>query len=355
MTGREFRQYREAIQTLREMSFIENEQFKVLYKAIEKERTEVALQQQIITCLEYRFALEHLPQKNTTKMQALHGTDSGSGAWQKTWRLAVEAELDRMIIDYVNPPNPGLAGTTPATSAIAAGPSAVAVPSASSMPAAPAAPAATATLAAPSAAATPLAGTAPSAATAPAIPSASVSSGSTLSATSPSLRELLQSDFEYWAGGQQQLITDKGNKTVPSIMPNTNVTATGTVGGAAGGAAVTAGTAPGTASGMPAPPRPKRPKRAPVPSVTWTTGNFIRVEVYKPDYETWPSFLQGYNLYSELSSNIHTYRKSYDIQETNFTKSQRVILNWLNPTDAIDPKTKEVSWEKVWKNRGLPL
>lgn len=93
-TGRKGLQYREAIQMLREMSFSRNEQSKILYEAIEKQRTEIALQQQMITCLEYRFALEHLPQMDTSEMKTM-SKPSATSAWQRMWTLAVEGELEK--------------------------------------------------------------------------------------------------------------------------------------------------------------------------------------------------------------------------------------------------------------------
>lgn len=102
-TGRKGLQYREAIDKLREISVIKSEQSKILYEAIEKQRTEIALQQQIITCLEYRFALEHFPQKDTPEMVIL-SNPSATSAWRRMWKLAVEGELEKMIQDYINPP-----------------------------------------------------------------------------------------------------------------------------------------------------------------------------------------------------------------------------------------------------------
>ncbi|MCJ1457880.1 hypothetical protein MMC28_008249 [Mycoblastus sanguinarius] len=302
-TGRKGLEYREAIQILREMSFVKNEQSKILYKAIEDQRTEIALQQQIITCLEYRHVLESLPQKDFPIMTALAGTNSGTGAWQKTWRLAVEYELDKMLVDYIKPPPPAIA---PAKSTITAPPAAGTL------------------------------GTGATSST-----SATLSANSTTSLTPskspPSLRALLQSDFDGWAKGSKQLNNDKNAKIVPTAMPAVPGAAPNMAGGPAG------------AASTPSAPRTKRPKGAPPLPGTWTTGNFILVESYKPDYETWPSFQTGYNLYGELSANIHTYGKSYDIHEINFTKSHRIILQWLNPKvgPISDPKAEKVNWEEV--------
>ncbi|MCJ1428463.1 hypothetical protein MMC29_006373 [Sticta canariensis] len=286
-TGRKGLQYREAIQKLREISFIKTEQSKILYEAIEKQRTEIALQQQIITCLEYRFALEHLPQRDTSEVKIL-SKPSATSAWQRMWTLAVERELEEMIDDYIKTFNPGHPSTAANT-----------------------APAASAMVPVTSAAATPSTGTTSSSAASTAIPSASSTTGSAPLVTPPSLRELLQSDFRFWA---------KSNLNPNPGKNNTN--------------------SPGR----------KKGKKG-----SWPTAQFPQVKSYQPEYDKWPSFTQGYNFYSELSANIHTYNRSFDIQEINFTKSQRDILKWLKPDpDAIDPQSKEVDWRKVWVNRGLP-
>ncbi|KAF2809974.1 uncharacterized protein BDZ99DRAFT_570606 [Mytilinidion resinicola] len=240
-----------------------------LYEAIEKQRTDIALQQQIITCLEYRYALEHRPQKHAPLMTTLAGTASATGAWQMMWKLAMETELDKTIVDYINPLNPALLPATSTTTASSAA----------------------------STLATPVAG---------AVLSCSSTTNPTPLAAPPSFRVLLQLDFSFWAKACVQL---RNAKNPPTIT---------------GGTAPS--TAPGTAPVTAAPPLAKHRKWASPPSWT-TTGNFNQtVEVYKPEYWTWPSFRHGYDLYSELSANIHTYNKSYDIHEINFTRNSRLIL-----------------------------
>ena len=311
-TGRKGVKYREAGRILREISFVKNEQSKILYEAIEKQRTEIALQQQIVTCLEYRHVLECLPQKRFPAMVKLPGTDSGTGAWQKMWRLAVEDELDRMIEGYINSTGPAL--PPPSTKKVS-----------------------------------PQAGVSATGATSSAtiMVSKGPPLGSTHSKKPPSLRALLQSDFDHWSKGSSQLAKDKNDKKVPTTKP----VALQAVPGGAGGPAIS-GAVPPTHG-----PKCKKPKGIPSHSGTWTTGNFIRVEVYKPDYETWRSFQTGYNLYGELSANIHTYGKSFDVHEINFTKSHRIILQWLNPKTGnadSDFESGDVNWEQVWRNKGLP-
>ena len=104
---------------------------------------------------------------------------------------------------------------------------------------------------------------------------------------------------------------------------------TGTVhGGAAvpAGVAVPAATAVAGGAGGP----------AAAAATARTTGQYARVQTYNPEYDKWPSFQHGDNLYSELSTNIHSYNKSYNVEEINFTQSHRIILEWLSPDlDAI--------------------
>ena len=95
------------MKTLRETSVVKNEQFKILYEEIEKQRTEITLQRHIITCLEYRQALENLPNR---KCEAItkKGTDATS-LWKAMWKLATEIELENMIKDHIILETPELA------------------------------------------------------------------------------------------------------------------------------------------------------------------------------------------------------------------------------------------------------
>jgi len=63
-----------------------------------------ALQQQIITCLEYRHAIEELPNVTSSLQNPPRLTDGHAGAWKKKWRLAVECELNVMIRLHIDPP-----------------------------------------------------------------------------------------------------------------------------------------------------------------------------------------------------------------------------------------------------------
>ncbi|MCJ1382114.1 hypothetical protein MMC17_005226 [Xylographa soralifera] len=307
------------------MSVIKNEQSKILYEAFEKHRTDIAVQQQIITCLTYRFVLEHLPQKGTEIMSTLPGTNSSTGAWQKMWRLAVEAELDRMIVEYIDPNSPLLRSTAGAAIAPAAG-------------------------------ATQATATAVTTLTAGATPNtllASSTTGPITSTTPPSLRKLLQWDFDYWAKNNKgPLNSDKKNMTVPpgavagvaAVAAGVALTAAeakaakaataaaaGAGGGGGGGARAGAGAARGRGGSS-------------------TTGRYVRVETYDPEYDTWPSFSYGNSLYSELSSSIHKYNRSYNIEEINFTESQRIILQWLSPD--LERSTQDAEQDRAGERLG---
>ena len=54
MTGKKGLKYQEAILILRDMSVNKNEQAKIVYEAIQKQQTQIHLQQQFISCLECR-------------------------------------------------------------------------------------------------------------------------------------------------------------------------------------------------------------------------------------------------------------------------------------------------------------
>ncbi|OAL49827.1 hypothetical protein IQ07DRAFT_644112 [Pyrenochaeta sp. DS3sAY3a] len=85
------------------MSVSKNEQAKVLYEAIERQQMKITLQQQIIACLEFRHALEELPNMTSTMQLPPRPAHGHAGAWKRTWRLAVECELDEMIRTYIKP------------------------------------------------------------------------------------------------------------------------------------------------------------------------------------------------------------------------------------------------------------
>ena len=103
MTGKKGLKYQEAILTLRDMSVNRNEQAKVLYEAIQTQQTQIHLQQQIISCLEYRHVLEELPNTESTMSTPPMLKHGHAVAWKTTWRLAVECELNEMIKIHIKP------------------------------------------------------------------------------------------------------------------------------------------------------------------------------------------------------------------------------------------------------------
>ena len=188
-------------------------------------------------------------------------------------------------------------------------------------------------------------GTALTAGATPTTPLAGSTTGPTTSRTRPSLRKLLEWDFVYWAKKNGQLNNDKAKLNVP----------TGAVAGGApvaAGVALTAAAAGGGGTGAGAGAGAGAAKGRGGPG---TTGRYLRVETYSPEYTTWPSYSYGNSLYSELSTNIHKYNRSYNIDKTNFTESQRIILQWLSPrADNIDRNNGDVSWGSEWTRRGFP-
>lgn len=243
------------------------------------------------------------------------GTNSGTGAWQKMWRLAVEAELQRMIDEFIR----FLAGELVS-----------------------------------------------------------------ICKSERSLRELLQSDFDNWTERNNQIKKlRKKNEDARTLVADGSISGTATGTASVTASAITAtdsakiskgkspakratttttpapdpssSSAPAPTSLPPPPPRSRLPAKAPKDDsfIPWTSGHFPLIEQYKPDYELWPSFQQGYNLYGELSMNIHTYNESYVVHDVNFTKSQRAILKWLEP-EVVDGEGKgDVNWEGEWARRGF--
>ena len=412
LTGEKELTYQKAIRILRDISVNKTEQSKVLYEAIEKQQTQIALQQQIITCLEYRHAIEELPNMTSSLQNPPRPTDGHSGAWKKTWRLAVECELDVMIRIYINPPP-----TEPAT---------VASPGTNE--------------------------DASSEHTAPANKDAS--SGNTNRVVPPAarlfLRQLLQYDFDKWAKNSAPLKEAKRTVKVPeshkkkkvkgkeqnlsqasavdvveegdmdwlqgqdtedakTITDTTNPTGFGELGDVntvadededegsnvtepaepvyhahikgnaeTQGVTVEAEVIEEAESAEPAvnaettkttePAKYAEPRQpAEATTVTGskrnkesqrkpyqTTGNYFLVTHFNPDYETWPSFQRGDALYHDLSRNIHGYNKSYETHEINFSNSDLLLFSWLRPDpEDFDNETKEVMWNKVWEKRGL--
>ena len=90
--------FRDAINSLREISKRRDPQLRYLYDEIQTLRAEIATHERIITCLEYRHVLESLPQKSSLKNNGLLAkTKDATTIWKHTWKLAVEKQLTAML------------------------------------------------------------------------------------------------------------------------------------------------------------------------------------------------------------------------------------------------------------------
>ena len=106
ITRKRDRSYADALDSLSVVAAKRSKQWETLYKAIEKYRSQIAEQEKIIICLEYRHVLETLP--NTTSL-GNHFTPNELGNntknWECTWTLAVTDELEHMIEEFINAAN----------------------------------------------------------------------------------------------------------------------------------------------------------------------------------------------------------------------------------------------------------
>jgi hypothetical protein len=66
-------------------------------------------------------------------------------------------------------------------------------------------------------------------------------------------------------------------------------------------------------------------------------------------YHEWNGYRRGRGLYGELSNSIHGYNKQYEVNETNWARSDYLILQWLKPNME---ENSPVEWmdERVKKN-----
>ena len=78
------------------------------------------------------------------------------------------------------------------------------------------------------------------------------------------------------------------------------------------------------------------------------------------EYENWPGYKRGLQLYGELSGTIHQYndtsRQLYNIKDSNWSKSDRVILAALQPSNfvTLPDGSSDVDWDKERQKHGLP-
>ena len=69
-------------------------------------------------------------------------------------------------------------------------------------------------------------------------------------------------------------------------------------------------------------------------------------------YDKWNCYQRGLGLYSELSSSIHKYNKQFEVDETNWDRSDFLILEWLKPDVEEDGR---VDWQDARVKRSLPF
>ena len=91
-------------------------------------------------------------------------------------------------------------------------------------------------------------------------------------------------------------------------------------------------------------------------------GNQNKTSVHDTNFEEWPCYKRGLQLYGELSSNIHKYDdmkfSPYDIDDSNWSRSERIMLKALKPKHwekSPDGEILDVNWTKERAVRGLDL
>ena len=82
--------------------------------------------------------------------------------------------------------------------------------------------------------------------------------------------------------------------------------------------------------------------------------------VPRNDYENWPGYKRGLQLYGELSGTIHQYndtsRQLYNIKDSNWSRSDRAILAALQPSNfvTLPDGSSDVDWDQERRKHGLP-
>ncbi|KAK3172073.1 hypothetical protein OEA41_004158 [Lepraria neglecta] len=161
---------------------------------------------------------------------------------------------------------------------------------------------------------------------------------------SDSLRHLILYDFEEWIKrSRRHLIGNAGRivveyqKIETAFAASTAMTAT-----AHAATAPAVGPAPVPITTLyPAPARTTGPQ-------TTFTHLFTALTL---KYDKWNCYERGLGLFSELSSSIHKYNKQYEVDETNWGRSDFLVLQWLRP--ALDTNG-EVDWKDARVKRNLP-
>ncbi|OAL56474.1 hypothetical protein IQ07DRAFT_674672 [Pyrenochaeta sp. DS3sAY3a] len=68
-------------------------------------------------------------------------------------------------------------------------------------------------------------------------------------------------------------------------------------------------------------------------------------------YSEWQTYVRGSGMFSELSESIHGYNKLFEVDETNWAKSDWLILNYLTPREDA---SGNIDIANQWNLRGLP-
>jgi hypothetical protein len=172
---------------------------------------------------------------------------------------------------------------------------------------------------------------------------------------SQTLRQLILYDFEEWVKNSRRALTQNGAAIITEYQKVGNAMAASSalVAAAAATAPPPGGVVP------PAPPavttlyHPALPAAAAAPNPnlppeTTFTHLFTMLGL---KYSKWNCYEHGLGLFGELSSSIHKYDKQYEVDETNWGRSDFLILKWLQPT--VD-KHGQVDWDQIRAERNLP-
>ncbi|KAI9894273.1 MAG: hypothetical protein M1814_004127 [Vezdaea aestivalis] len=292
-TSQEGLRYSEAIQKLREMSFIKNEQSKVLYEAFSKQQAEIALQQRIITCLEYRHILERLPNKK--HLLSLRSGKSATATWQTTWNLAIQTELESMIKAYLLRSDSDSEETYELSSSVPPDDQEIRL--------------------------------------------------------SP-LRLLIQRDFDDWVAQPGSWELEDVNSEQSKSISDESIGSSGKE--PKNHVEKTDDLNKGREESKASVEKTDDPKKGPEGSSDSEKPqehSFPLVQKYQPPYKNWGVYQRGLTLYADLSSNIHNYGRSYKVDRHSWSRSDGLTFDWLKP--KIN-KHGEVDWQEEWIRKGLP-
>lgn len=291
-----------------------------LYDTMRDLRADIAKKQQIITCLGFRHVLEEMPDRGEITRHFVNPTVWGaSGHWRMTWQFTIERELVLLLYEEVH-----RMATSTSTN-----PTVVFNPALANLPAAP-----------------------------------------TIDG-SDGLRQLILYDFEEWVKKHSKSLKQNGAaiiteyQKVDSARVTSATIAAAAAAPAPGGVVSPAPSAVTTLYHPPLPPAataaatpaPAAPTSAPAPAagraklLPETTFTHLFTSLNLP-YGTWNCYERGLGLYSELSSSIHKYDKQYEVDETNWGRSDFLILKWLQPTVNDHG---EIDWNSIRAERNLPF